>query len=159
MRLGSLCALLWCLLTWCNIRQVVLKARHILGRLNVIADKLSRQGQVIQTKSNRQTIRSPVQKGNSHSSGLAQHAMVLGSDGSVIPDTLLSPKPSRSSDSALQRSKTQRSDQPQSTCMSARAEAIKEQQFSNPVAKQIQASQRHSTRAVYEAKWSVIIRW
>ena len=49
MRSGSLCALLW-RLCWCNLRQVVLKARHIPGRLNVIADKLSRQGQVIQTE-------------------------------------------------------------------------------------------------------------
>ena len=49
MRSGSLCALLWRLLCWCNLRHVVLKARHIPGRLNVIADKLSRQGQVIQT--------------------------------------------------------------------------------------------------------------
>ena len=43
MRSGSLCALLWRLLSWCNLRQVVLKARHIPGCLNVIADKLSRQ--------------------------------------------------------------------------------------------------------------------
>ena len=50
MRSGSLCALLWRLLCWCNLRQVVLRARHIPGRLNVIADKLSRQGQVIQTE-------------------------------------------------------------------------------------------------------------
>ena len=50
MRSGSLCALLWRLLCWCTLRQVVLKARHIPGRLNVIADKLSRQGQVIQTE-------------------------------------------------------------------------------------------------------------
>ena len=50
MRSGSLCALLWRLLCWCNLRQVVLKATHIPGRLNVIADKLSRQGQVIQTE-------------------------------------------------------------------------------------------------------------
>ena len=50
MRSGSLCALLWRLLSWCNLQQVVLKARHIPGRLNVIADKLSRQGQIIQTE-------------------------------------------------------------------------------------------------------------
>ena len=50
MRSGSLCALLWRLLSWCNLRQIVLKARHIPGRLNVIADKLSCQGQVIQTE-------------------------------------------------------------------------------------------------------------
>ena len=36
---SSLCALLWRLLCWCNL-NVVLKARHIPGRLNVLADKL-----------------------------------------------------------------------------------------------------------------------
>ena len=50
MRSGSLCALLWRLLSWCNRRQIVLRARHIPGRLNVIADKLSRNKQVIQTE-------------------------------------------------------------------------------------------------------------
>ena len=50
MRSGSLCTLLWRLLCWCNLRHNVLKARHIPGRLNVIADKLSRQGQIIQTE-------------------------------------------------------------------------------------------------------------
>ena len=33
----TLC-LLWHLLCWCNLRHIVLKARHIPGRLNVIAD-------------------------------------------------------------------------------------------------------------------------
>ena len=50
MRSGSLCALLWRLLSWCNRRQIVLRARHIPGRLNVIADKLSRSTQVVQTE-------------------------------------------------------------------------------------------------------------
>ena len=50
MRSGSLCALLWRLLSWCNLREICLRARHILGRLNVIADKLSRHHQVIQTE-------------------------------------------------------------------------------------------------------------
>ena len=45
-----LCALLWRILTWCSQRQVTLKARHIPGHLNVIADKLSRLGQTIQTE-------------------------------------------------------------------------------------------------------------
>ena len=48
MRSGSLCALLWRLMLWCNQRQIVLRARHIPGHLNVIADKLSRLNQVIQ---------------------------------------------------------------------------------------------------------------
>ena len=50
MRSGPLCALLWRILTWCSQQQVTLKARHIPGRLNVIADKLSRLGQTIQTE-------------------------------------------------------------------------------------------------------------
>ena len=50
MRPGTLCALLWRILTWCTKNQVTLKARHIPGRLNVVADKLSHLGQTIQTE-------------------------------------------------------------------------------------------------------------
>ena len=50
MKSGSLCALLWRLLSWCHPRKIVLQARHIPGRLNVIADKLSRHNEVIQTE-------------------------------------------------------------------------------------------------------------
>ena len=50
MRSGSLCTLLWRLLSWCHPRGITLKARHIPGRLNVIADKLSRHNQLIQTE-------------------------------------------------------------------------------------------------------------
>ena len=50
MKLGSLCALLWRILSWCTRKQVTLKAHHIPGRLNMIADKLSRLGQTIQTE-------------------------------------------------------------------------------------------------------------
>ena len=49
MKSGFLSALLWRILSWCTRKQVALKARHIPGRLNVIADKLSRLGQTIQT--------------------------------------------------------------------------------------------------------------
>ena len=50
MRSGPLCALLWRILVWCDQKAVQIKARHIPGRLNVIADKLSRLGQIIQTE-------------------------------------------------------------------------------------------------------------
>ena len=49
MKSGSLCALLWRILSWCTRQQVTLRARHIPARLNVIADKLSRLSQTIQT--------------------------------------------------------------------------------------------------------------
>ena len=42
-------AILWRLLSWYNQRQIVLRARHIPGWLNIIADKLSRHKQVTQT--------------------------------------------------------------------------------------------------------------
>ena len=50
MKSGSLWALLWRLLSWCHPRGIILRARHIPGRLNVIADKLSRHSQVLQTE-------------------------------------------------------------------------------------------------------------
>ena len=50
MRSGPLCALLWRILTSCTRKQVTLKARHIPGRLNMVADELSRLGQTIQTE-------------------------------------------------------------------------------------------------------------
>ena len=50
MKSGSLCAQLWRILSWCTRKQVTLKAHHIPDRLNVIADKLSRLGQTIQTE-------------------------------------------------------------------------------------------------------------
>ena len=50
MKSGPLCALLWRIVAWCTRKQVTLKARHIPGRLNVIADKLSRLGQTTQTE-------------------------------------------------------------------------------------------------------------
>ena len=36
---------------------------------------------------------------------------------------------------------------------------MKEQGFSSPVAVQMEAPQRRSTRSVYEAKWAVFVRW
>ena len=50
MKSGSLCALLWRILSWCTRTQITLKACHIPSRLNVIANKLSRLGQTIQTE-------------------------------------------------------------------------------------------------------------
>ena len=50
MRSGSLCALLWRLLSLCNLREICLRVCPIPGCLNVIADKLSQHLQVIQTE-------------------------------------------------------------------------------------------------------------
>ena len=40
-------ALLWKIMTWCHYYQITLKARHIPGCLNVVADLLSRSKEVV----------------------------------------------------------------------------------------------------------------
>ena len=48
MRLGLLCAILWRILTWCSRKPGTLKAWHFPVWLNVVEDKISRLGQIIQ---------------------------------------------------------------------------------------------------------------
>ena len=47
---AEMCALLWKIMTWCHHYQITLKARHIPGCLNVMADLLSRWNQVQSTE-------------------------------------------------------------------------------------------------------------
>ena len=46
----EMCALLWKIMTWCHHYQITLRARHILGCLNVMANLLSRSSQVQSTE-------------------------------------------------------------------------------------------------------------
>ena len=46
----EMCALLWRIMTWCHHSHITLKARHIPGCLNVMADLLSRSNQVQSTE-------------------------------------------------------------------------------------------------------------
>ena len=47
---AEMCALLWKIMTWCHHFHITLKARHIPGCLNVMADLLSRSNQVQSTE-------------------------------------------------------------------------------------------------------------
>ena len=47
---AEICTLLWKIMTWCHHYQITLKARHIPGCLNVMADLLSRSNQVQSTE-------------------------------------------------------------------------------------------------------------
>ena len=47
---AKMCALLWKIMTWCHHYHITLKARHIPGCLNVMADLLSRSNQVQSTE-------------------------------------------------------------------------------------------------------------
>ena len=46
----EMCALLWKIMTWCHHYKITLKARHIPGCLNVMANLLSRSNQVQSTE-------------------------------------------------------------------------------------------------------------
>ena len=100
-----------------------------------------------------------LQENDNCSPGLAQHALVLGPGGDVLPDSGMSSKSPRSFDSAVQRQPLQGSPKPEPSCLAPRAKNIREQGFSDQVAKRIEAPQRWSTRSVYEAKWAVFVRW
>ena len=47
---AEMCALMWKIMTWCHHYQITLKARHIPGCLNVLADLMSRSNQVQSTE-------------------------------------------------------------------------------------------------------------
>ena len=114
---------------------------------------------VVTGQGGQQTIGPSLQESDPNSSGLAQHALVLGSGGTIVPDPFLPTHSSRPSDTTIQQGALQGSDQPKPSRLAPRAEAIKEQGFSSPVASRIEAPQRSSTRTVYEAKWSVFVTW
>ena len=90
---------------------------------------------------------------------MAQHALVLGFSGHVQPSSAESTSAVQPVDTTLQSDPSQKSDQPESSCMAPRATAIKEQGFSEAVAARIEAPQRRSTRSVYEAKWTIFTKW
>ena len=106
-----------------------------------------------------QAVRPLVSQSNPDCSGMAKHALVLGPSGAVGHGSSLSSTPSRSSDPTFQQGTSQGSDKLKSPCLAPRAQTIKEQGFSSPVAARIEAPQRRSTRAVYEAKWALFVRW
>ena len=223
MKSGSLCALLWRLLMWCNQRQIVLRARHIPGHLNVIADKLSRHGQVIQTewsllqevfdqicrrwhkpevdlfatkfKHKLPRFVSPVPDllawkvdalsvpwrnldayafppvallGKVVSKLMDQgfHRVILIAPGwpnmpwfwDLVSMSVQIPL-SLPKVGTFQSVSSQRPSQSESACMDPRAFAIQQAGFSGEVATRIEAPQRRSTRAIYESKWAVFVRW
>ena len=46
----DMCLLVWRILAYCNPRNILIRARHIQGCLNVIADSLFRKDKIIQTE-------------------------------------------------------------------------------------------------------------
>ena len=97
----------------------------------------------------------PMQQNHSDCSGVAQHALVLGSCGHVQQNPAEPAHSAQPADTTLQSDPSQKSDKSKSPCMAPRATAIKEQGFSEAVVERIEAPQRRSTRSVHEAKWCI----
>ena len=97
-----------------------------------------------------------MQQNHTDCTGVAQHALVMGSSGNVQSDPTV---PAQPGFSAIQPDPAQEPVKPEPTCLAPRATAIKEQGFIEAVAAQIEAPQRGSTRSVYEAKWTIFTRW
>ena len=201
MKSVSLCALLWRILSWCTKKQVTLHACHIPSRLNVIADKLFRLGQTIQTEwslypevfqaicswwhqpqvdlfttrfnnchslchrfqtpgmgsgctqsvlgrsgpiclptsshlgqSGGEVVGLPMQLNHTDCTGVAQHALVLGSSGNVQSDPTVSAQSAQPGVSAIHPDASQEPVKPEPRCLAPRATAVKEQGFSEAVA-------------------------
>ena len=100
-----------------------------------------------------------LQKDNPHRPRLAQHALVLGSSGAVSSGPALPASTPQSGGATVQWEPSQGSGRSEPSCLAPRVEAIKQQGFSDQVAARIEAPQRPSTRAIYEAKWALFVRW
>ena len=100
----------------------------------------------------------PLQQDDPDCTGVAQHALVLGSGGNVQSDSPVSAQHAKLSVSTIQPGPTQEPVKSESTCL-AHQSAIKEQGFSEAVAARIEALQRGSTRSVYEVKWAILTKW
>ena len=92
---------------------------------------------IVTRKSGQQTIRSPLQESDHNSPRLTQHAMVLGSSGTVSPDPTVATQPSRPSDSAIQQGSSQQPNQPkEDRSLSSKGLAVLLRQNSGPQTRQ-----------------------
>ena len=87
----------------------------------------------------------PMQENHSDCSGVAQHALVLGSSGHVQPNPTNPALSTQCINTALQSDPSEKPDKPYHPCMAPRASAIKGQGFSEAVAARLEAPQRGTT--------------
>ena len=122
------------------------------GRIRLSSCLPSQSGRI-------QTGQSGLSQNDLNRSGLAQHALVLGSDQSIKSDSLQSSLGEEPVDSTVQRPSPQELESSESACLAPRASSIRRQGFSEEVAARIKAPQRSSTRAVYKSKWAIFVKW
>ena len=122
------------------------------GRVRLSSSLPSQSGHI-------QTGESGLSQNDLNRSGLAQHALVLGSDQSIKSDSRQSSLGEEPVDSTFQRPSPQELESSESACLAPRASSIRRQGFSEEVAARIEAPQRSSTRAVYKSKWAIFVKW
>ena len=122
------------------------------GRVRLSSSLPSQSGHI-------QTGQSGLSQNDLNRSGLAQHALVLGSDQSIKSNSLQSSLGEEPVNSTVQRPSPQELESSESACLAPRASSIRRQGFSEEVAARIEAPQRSSTRAVYKSKWAIFVKW
>ena len=107
----------------------------------------------------------PMQKNHSDCSGVAQHALLLGSSDHVQPNPTEPAHSAQPVNTALQSDPSQKSDKSKSPYMAPRASAIKEQGFSEAVAaklrllKGVQPDQSMRQSEPFLQSGASLIRW
>ena len=122
------------------------------GRLCLSTDDPSSSG-------GNETFGPRIPSSHSDSTRLAQHALVLGPGQHVNSNSPPAPSGVEFDNSAVQSVSSPGPSQSEPSCLAPRASAIQQAGFSAEVATRIEAPQRRSTRAIYESKWSVFVRW
>ena len=90
---------------------------------------------------------------------VARDVLVLGSGGSVHKAPSETSPVGGSVDSAFQQQTSQQFDLPESSCLASGVSDEYSERFSEEVAKRIKEPQRHSSRRIYESRWSIFEKW
>ena len=90
---------------------------------------------------------------------VARDVLVLGSGGSVHKAPSETSLVGGSVDSTFQQQTSQQFDLPESSCLASGVSHEYSERFSEEVAKRIKEPQRHSSRRIYESRWSIFGKW
>ena len=164
---AEMCALLWKIMTWCHHYHITLKARHIPGCLNVMADLLSRSNQVQSTEwsLHPQVFKQICRKWfTPHVDLFATHLnhrdrLVLGPNAALNRDPTTTPSVNDPTQTVPQLCVPQQSTTAEPPRLVSRSGQLQEQGFSVEVAERIAAPQRSSTRTIYRSKWALFEKW
>ena len=90
---------------------------------------------------------------------VARDVLVLGSGGSVHKSPSKTSLVGESVDSTFQQQTSQQPDLSESSCLASGVSHEYSERFSEEVVKRIKEPQRHSSRRIYESRWSIFGKW